>query len=393
MSFLSFLINYKYVLLFYTSVALIVYFNRKKFDVEAKFIYLYRTKFGLKLIDSIARHKKTIIAIGKLSAFVGFLGVFYVIWLLIKRLIVVLTNPNALGVAPVLPGLPIAGTGINFPLVIGWISLFIIIVIHEFSHGVMAKAHNIKVKSSGIAFFGPILAAFVEPDEKRLIKQKPIVQNSVFSAGPIANIVTSFLFFLILGYLIAPAVKGITEIRGIEISPINETPAHYAGLPNSSVLIGINNVTITTIEQLQNITKQIKPNTTVTLNLASNKSIKVIATKHPENASRGYIGIKFLKVIEKPKFNTLGYRIAYRILNWLSDLFFWLYFISLNLGLINLFPIFITDGARIIQSIMLKYFKDEKRAIKWWKLANEICLFILLLLIFVPWIKKLLAVL
>ena len=45
-------------------------------------------------------------------------------------------------------------------------ALAIVAIPHEFAHGIFARLNNLRVKSSGFALFGPILAAFVEPDEK-----------------------------------------------------------------------------------------------------------------------------------------------------------------------------------------------------------------------------------
>ena len=45
--------------------------------------------------------------------------------------------------------------GINpyLPIIYGWIAIFIGLVIHELSHGVIARAVDIPVRSSGIMFF------------------------------------------------------------------------------------------------------------------------------------------------------------------------------------------------------------------------------------------------
>ena len=67
--------------------------------------------------------------------------------------------------------LPFKAKGVFYVPFFYWIiSIFVIAVVHEFSHGLIARANNIKVKSSGFAFLAllvPIIpAAFVEPDEK-----------------------------------------------------------------------------------------------------------------------------------------------------------------------------------------------------------------------------------
>ena len=56
------------------------------------------------------------------------------------------------------------------------------VINHEFGHGVVARAHGLKIQSSGIFLLGPLFGAFVEPNEKQLKKQNDIVQYSIYSA-------------------------------------------------------------------------------------------------------------------------------------------------------------------------------------------------------------------
>ena len=143
---------------------LLVYLNRKKFDVHGKFVFLYRTKFGIGLMKTISDKFSGMVKIlGSIGVIAGFMGMAFTFVVVLALTYKLLLNHEAAGASPVIPGLPIAGTGIVFPLVTGWLVLFVIILVHEFSHGIVASAHKIKIKNSGIAFFGPILGAFFEP--------------------------------------------------------------------------------------------------------------------------------------------------------------------------------------------------------------------------------------
>src|SRR3989338_644264 len=90
------------------------------------------------------------------------------------------------------------------------ISLFIIAIIHEFSHGVIARVYNIKIKSSGFAFLGPIPAAFVEPDEKKMEKSSAKAQLSILAAGSFSNILLALLVILIL-FFVSPFTNSLLE--------------------------------------------------------------------------------------------------------------------------------------------------------------------------------------
>ena len=113
----SFLSSWKFVLLFYIILAIIVYINRKKFQVESGFILLYRTDFGIKFIDRFAeKHKEFWKIAGYTAIGVGFLGMIAICTLLVKGLydlIFVPAAPPTLSL--VIPGVQIPSSPIFIP--------------------------------------------------------------------------------------------------------------------------------------------------------------------------------------------------------------------------------------------------------------------------------------
>jgi hypothetical protein len=68
---------------------------------------------------------------GYIGIVVGFIGMVVFFILLIPAAYKLIINvPGAQGGSPVIPGLPIAGTGLFFPLITGWIAITIIIIVH-----------------------------------------------------------------------------------------------------------------------------------------------------------------------------------------------------------------------------------------------------------------------
>ena len=199
MSFLSVIINYKFVILFYVIIVAIVFFYKKKFFFQAKFIALYRTKIGIKLMHKVAKWFGPFIrGFGYVFIFIGYAGMLLIVYFLFDGFYKLLFVPGAPAVlSPVIPGVPIPGSPIFVPFWYGITALFTVVLVHEFFHGVVCAAHNIKVKNSGIVFFGPLIGAFVEPDEKQLKKKSWWVQESMFAAGPVSNGFLS-LFVMIL---------------------------------------------------------------------------------------------------------------------------------------------------------------------------------------------------
>jgi len=326
----------------------------------------------------------------RLLRYTGYLGIFFGFagMLLTFILILVLTYnlimnvPGAGGASPVIPGLPIAGTGIVFPLVTGWIALFIIMFVHEFAHGIIASVHNIRIKSSGIAFFGPILGAFVEPDEKQLIKEKDSVQHSVFAAGSFSNLLLVVVVNLIALIIFAPLVSTLVSSTGVIVSPQPDLPADKAGIANNTIITKVNNIDIIDTSDLQEMLKDIKVDQTITLS-SENKTFSVITTENPEKPSQGYLGIWILGNKLKLKNEGPLTKIAFEVVKWFLSLLGWTAFLSLNIGLINLFPIFITDGARMLKVALDRFF-NKKLSMAIWSNINWLCLLLILILLFLP---------
>ena len=74
--------KYKFVIFFYSFVVLFVYLNRNKFDKQGSFIYLYRTKFGLSIMDRISKTFNGFLKIlGYLGVIVAYAGFFLISYL------------------------------------------------------------------------------------------------------------------------------------------------------------------------------------------------------------------------------------------------------------------------------------------------------------------------
>jgi membrane-associated protease RseP (regulator of RpoE activity) len=390
MSIISSILSFKYAIIFYLGIIIFLYIFRKKFDRQGKFIFLYRTKYGIKFFEKVAKKfPKTVKWLSNFGIWISYPLILIITGLIIKSFLESFILPRMIRVAPVLPGLPIAGTSLVFPLVTGWLCLFIIILIHESSHGIVARFYKLKVVSSGIAFFGPLLAAFVEPDEKELDKSKPRIKNAVYAAGPFSNILTGILFFLISLLLISPFVNFTNEIDSMTVTPINNSPIYNLGITEQFDLVKINDIDIVNTKEFFLLVDSTKPNDTLKLTTKNNE-FYVNATSNPDNSSKGFIGITYNKFNQVPKFPGFLGLIAQKIANWLDSFFFWLFFIGINIGLINLFPIYITDGAKLVESALLKHMKDKKKAMKVWSIINKTCLWLLILLFFAPLIRLIL---
>ena len=207
-------------------------------------------------MDSIAGKFKNILKyISYLGIIIGFLGMILISYGLIDNVYKIITKPEALpGVGLVLP---FEVKGVFYVPFFYWIiSIFVIAVVHEFSHGIIARYYNMRIKSSGLAFLGIVIpvvpAAFVEPDEDELKKRPVKEQLGVFAAGPFSNIALAFIILILGGLIASPLVENIIELNGVKVTGFIKDsepfPGEKAGITIGETIIGIGNKEINEIE-------------------------------------------------------------------------------------------------------------------------------------------------
>ncbi|MBN1157196.1 site-2 protease family protein [Candidatus Woesearchaeota archaeon] len=384
---------------FVLSLSIFLYFKRERIQVQ-KILYpvlyflMYRTKHGLKLMDSIAKRcRKAVRAFGYAGIVVGFAGMLVITYELLKNIQQIFITRQAVpGVGVVLP-IPVKGV-FYVPFFYWIISIFVVALFHEFSHGVVARSWNLKIKSSGIAFLGiiaPVLpAAFVEPDEKQVKRRPHREQLSVFAAGPFMNIILGFLFLGILLFVMAPLVNSMVQFEGIEIDSLarqnNLTfPAEAAGMEPGEIITAIDGVQITASENFTAVLSSKKPGDTVLVE-TNKSSYAVVLEANPENKSVAYLG-----VLVKPKSSIKQelkerYSFLPSVAIWVLGLVYWLFLLNFGIGLFNLVPLGPVDGGRMIQLVFHRLF-GEKKGNKVWKYVSTVFLFIILFIVMMAFLK------
>jgi membrane-associated protease RseP (regulator of RpoE activity) len=384
MTFLAGLWEYKWIILFYLAIIAIVYIKRKKFDFQAKFIALYRTKVGVKLIDKIGtKHSELIKIIGYCGIGIGYIGMIVIMGFIFKGIYDLIFVPSAPPVlSPVIPGVPIPGSPVMVPFWHGIIALFIVVAIHEFAHGIVARAHKIPVKNTGIVFFGPLIGAFVEPDEKKLEKKGDEVKYSVFAAGPWSNVITAAFVLLLMFFVFNPVVSHYAHPVGVEFTQITEgLPADVAGLQENVLYNKVGNQTVNSTTDFVLAFEDVKPGEEVYIG-NDGEMLKVIPIEDENEPDKALIGVN-LKTVFTNEHNPWMI-----VLLWISELFNWIFILSLGLGLANLLPLGPVDGGRMIGLSLMRIY-GEKKGKKIWSTTSIWLLAIILILVFVPIIKAL----
>lgn len=378
-------------LIFLVFLGTTLYIKRKEVvmqKIAGYFVYIvmYRTKLGLAWMDKISsKYRGAVQLFGYISVGIGFVGMIYVSLSIVFFFLQLIFKPaiEQAGVSLVLPFTNIPGIGyLSFT---HWIlSIFILAIVHEFSHGVVARAHNVPVQSSGFAVFALLLpvipAAFVEPDEKKLGKMSDIVQYSVFAAGPMANLVLAFLIVMIFPFAsdmtnstLAPFEEKITTPVGFtyEILENESYPAYAAGVQNG-ILSSIDNKQVEDYSQFYLYASCLEPNQNLLLGTdKGNYSIVTIPNPDPEKQGKGFIGVK---PVQNERRVLSEYGGVAPIYYWFRGFIKWLFLLNLFIGLANLLPLGIVDGGRMLQTALHSLFDNKFHAQKLWTFISMLFL-------------------
>jgi len=325
-----------------------------------------------------------IYAITILAGFSGFLllslliGAETILWSIIQFA----SNPSAsaagaianqAGVAPIIPG-------VDIPLFAGIISIAILLIIHEFSHGILAKKAKVKLKEIGLLVFGFIpIGGYVEPDETMVEKLDKIKQTKIFSAGVAANFIATIVFFLLMLAFMVYLFPTAQISYHYNVVVAGTTPNYPANgiLKSGMQILMWNNVSFANISNQASVSAALnaaratdKPDSTVSL-VTNTGSYKIRAIPSPSNSSIGLIGIS-IGTEYTPVMNGWYAHAVY----FLFTVFALSMLLNFFVGILNFAPIPGFDGWRI-------YSVNIKNQ----KITNFIGAFIIILIIvnILPW--------
>ncbi len=206
-------------------------------------VLMVRTSQGRRLLDKIAKPRRFWRAFGEAS-----------IWLCVTSMVIVFLLLLLSAVASVLAP-PVRSIGasdvILIPGVTGFVPLWwpllalvVALIIHEYGHGLQARAHGMQIRSFGLLMAGPLpIGAFAEPESRELLAAPRRERLRLYAAGPAVNIVASFLAFLVIALVCSQfaAVDAGAHASGI----VADGPAEAAGLEPYENIVGANGQPIT----------------------------------------------------------------------------------------------------------------------------------------------------
>jgi len=174
---------------------------------------MWRTERGKNFIENLAKKSTLWRVYSDIGFIICFIAMFLMIYLFIRMIPSLFKIPAEQAPTPqmmlLLPGInPLLPINSILYLIIG---LIIAVIAHEFSHGVLFRVSNIKIKSLGLLYMIIPLGAFVEPDEKEFNKAQRSKKIRVLAAGPMANFVIAGICVIIIGSIFVPFIAPKSE--------------------------------------------------------------------------------------------------------------------------------------------------------------------------------------
>ncbi len=363
------LIAMEVLILPYTSVASSI-LNVPKYTAQTTATYTPNTPetFYIELALSI------IAVIGGFAAYiVAFL--FYVLIIVIHGFMAfaVASLPGgASGSSTALPApagvpvilLPFLKPSITIPLLL---SLALLLVIHEVSHGIIARRYKIKLKSVGVILFGIIpVGAFVEPDEKEVSKLTKIKQDKISIAGVSMNFLFTLVFFIPLLLMLYAVLPQFFASHIVVSSTVPNSPAFNATLAGATILKW-NNHTVNNFSELESAAVQDTPGSIVTVT-TTNRTVQLVAN------STGKIGVM---LVQENVDTTKG--LLPSAINFIYSFIALSFLLNFLIAIFNLLPVPMLDGFRVYNA-NLGY-----RVL----LVLEVIMILALALLILPWIQYL----
>ena len=205
-------------------------------------VLMVRTKQGQGVLERVSRNRVFWRGFGEFSIWLCLLIMVGVVALLFASAITTAMSPPE-EYLPASDLLLIPGVTSFVPFWWPVLALIFALVIHEYSHGIQARAHGMRVRSFGLLLAGPIpIGAFAEPQHHEMVRAPLRERMRLYAAGPSINIIAAYLALLLLS---AAATGMVASHSGVYATAIiADEGADEGGLMPYEIIIRIDGVRI-----------------------------------------------------------------------------------------------------------------------------------------------------
>ena len=227
-------------------------------------VLMVRTKKGKSALEKVSKPRKFWRIYGEVSLWVCWGAMLIVAVGIILAIVSAILMGNQAEARPVSELVAIPGLSPIIPLGWGIIAFVFCLVIHEYGHGIQARAHGMRVRNFGLLMAGPLpLGAFAEPEYTEIANSPRRERQRMFAAGPATNIFAAFILMIILGQVAGQFDPANPGVHSSQI--IAESGADEAGLEAWDVITSINGSSIEDTEDFTNVMEGLSSNQTVTM--------------------------------------------------------------------------------------------------------------------------------
>ncbi|HPR41683.1 MAG TPA: site-2 protease family protein [Candidatus Methanofastidiosa archaeon] len=361
---------------------------------------LKRYNIEVMLFQIIARTGRLTGTIDRIAKGIRPIWVIYsIVGVALGMVAMVLTTSNFLLIGRMLFNEPSSATGVQIvipgvtlPLTYSLVALMVVVIVHEFSHGIIARVNGIKLKSVGVGILAVLPFAFVEPDEDSMKESTPASRIKVLSAGSMANFATAFIALVIIFGLVVPNLSG----TGLTIGSVDgEQPGGLAGLEEGMIIESIDYMgqyyEIDDYDAFSSLMDMTSPGDEMSIN-TNGGTFTFDLGQHPQS-DVGYIGIStydrsvfkdinplvaflyppLVLGIDSVVFPDSFSSVAWFLINCLKYIFF----LNVGIGLFNMLPIGPLDGGRVFREITDRLFKGRASAL----ISNAVSVMLVVLIV------------
>jgi len=372
-------------------------FNLKKYGIHFFPLgLLIKTQFFNKILIKIGdrgkRLGRIIYNVGKILAGIITAGLF--LYFLINPFLILFDSPAGLGIQLIIPGVTM-----DFKVALLFIIPFILVIIpHEIAHAVMARREGLDIQSSGIFFLIFLFGAFVELSKESLENAESQKKIRVWLNGSAVNAVIA-VFFVAL-YFLSPFILslGYNPSNGVLITDIHDGfPADTAGMKEGDIIRSIavanesiQNSSFISIKNVQEYDQFFTTHLNASLlyiSLLNSSIFEAVPTStnpitNTNSTTKLFLGVSIYNYLP-PKSKRLSVWLPYY---WDIEVLY-----TLNLSImavfLNMLPLGITDGDKILSEYLKIKKYDEVKSKKALKTIRIICIALILLNIVLSMIK------
>ena len=213
-------------------------------------VLMVRTMHGQRFLDRISSSRRFWRAFGEFSIWLCMLAMLGVVaLLLISAISTAMAPPEEY--LPASDLLLIPGVTSFVPFWWPVLALVFALVIHEYSHGIQARAHGMRVRSFGLLLAGPIpIGAFAEPQMHEMVRAPRRERMRLYAAGPSINIIATYIALIMLSAAASGMVASHPGVYATGV--IAEEGAEEGGLLPYEIITQIDGVGVTGYSEFSN---------------------------------------------------------------------------------------------------------------------------------------------